>query len=323
MKKQQTTLHKIVSILNDGQYHDGTEIGAAIGISRAAVWKAVKKLLQYGINIDSVKGKGYALLEPLIMLDADSIKKQLNNKKIELQIFESIDSTNAYLAKHKPKRSLAVCLAEQQTQGKGRMQRDWHSPFGKNLYLSCYYSFQKDISELAGLSMIVSLSIRKTLQSFGLMDSLSVKWPNDVVYDNKKIAGNLIEVRAETHGVSHAVIGVGINVNMTNANKNEIGQAWTSISGELNKPIDRNECCARFLNILFSDLEQFERDGFAPAVQEWMRADCLTNKKIILNTLKENVHGQVVGINEYGHVLLKLKDGTVSAFSAGDATVQK
>lgn len=321
IKKLNSNFVKLVNILNDGHYHDGSTIGESLKLTRGAVWKAIKKLESYGIKIDSIKGKGYALLEPLVLLEQKKIQRKLVvKKKINFSIFESIDSTNEYLKLFKQNHSIKICIAEQQAQGKGRLGREWYSPFGKNIYLSCLYPFQKDVSELAGLSLVVSLAMMRTLKSYGLSDLLFVKWPNDILYEHKKLSGSLIEIQAESHGASHAVIGIGINVNMLN-DERHIAQAWTSMQKILGSYIDRNDLCSRLINNLLSYLQQFDSQGFSRFITEWMQSDCLTNQIVTLKNLDQEIKGKVTGINEQGHLLLQLTDGTVQAFSSGDTSV--
>lgn len=321
-KKLTTSFIKLVNILSDGLYHDGTTIGEKLKMTRSAVWKAIKKLESYGVRVDSVKGKGYALLEPLTLLDVNKIKKNLH-EKINITIFESIASTSNYLQASKDRKSIKLCLAEEQTQGRGRLSREWYGPFGQNIYLSCSFSFQKDVSELAGLSLVTGLAVYETLQSLGVKDHLYVKWPNDVIYANKKLAGILIEIQAETHGMSHAVIGIGINVNMLQDEDN-ISQAWTSVRKVLGEYVDRNEVCARLINKLITNLRHFAVQGFSAFIDEWDKADGLMNHMItVKNNNQEAITGKMVGINQYGNLLLRLKNGDTRAFSSGDTTIMK
>ncbi|WP_232058662.1 biotin--[acetyl-CoA-carboxylase] ligase [Aquicella lusitana] len=320
MKKFNPNLVKLLNILNDGQYHDGDSVGRRLGMTRSAVWKTIKKLEAYEVAIDSVKGKGYALFDPLILLETQKIKKRLN-EKVDLHLFESIASTNDYLKSIKPVKGISFCLAEQQTSGKGRLNREWYSPFGRNIYLSCLYSFQKDISELSGLSLVISLTILKTLKNYGIT-GLFVKWPNDIVHGNKKIAGSLIEIQAETHGFCQAIIGVGLNVNMLGGDL-PITQAWTSMRKILGSPVDRNELCARLINTLLADLREFEEVGFSGFVDRWSEADALANQTITLKNVREEIRGKVAGINEHGHLLLRLANGSIRAFSSGDTSIVK
>jgi BirA family biotin operon repressor/biotin-[acetyl-CoA-carboxylase] ligase len=212
-------------------------------------------------------------------------------------------------------------LAEQQTAGKGRLGRHWHSPFGKNIYMSCLYTFQKDISELAGLSLVISLAVAKAINSYAHKAQAFVKWPNDVVdEENKKIAGSLIEIQAESHGISHAIIGIGININMLN-DGDKITQAWTSLQKIFGEYVDRNEFCGRLINYLLFYLNKFAAIGLPAFKAEWQKADCLINRIITLRHAKEIVEGEVIGLNDMGHLLLKLSNGDLRAFSSGDTRV--
>lgn len=322
-KKIQENLIKITNILSDGQYHNGNNIGEALQMTRSAVWKTVKKLINYDIKIDSIKGKGYSLVEPLRLLNLIDIKKNLVNQKIEIDIFETINSTNEYLKLFKNAKATKICLSEQQAHGKGRFNREWYSPFGKNIYLSCLYPFQKDVSELAGLSLITSLAVMQALRHFGIKDHLFVKWSNDIVFANKKLSGNLIEVQAETHAACQAIIGIGINVNMLHDDDHKISQEWTSIGKILNQYVDRNELCSILINYLLEYLNKFDEHGFTPFMDEWTQFDCLMNKVITLKNVNEEFLGRVKGISDHGYLLLELGNGQVRAFSSGETTVLK
>lgn len=321
-KKLNTNLIKIVSILNDGQYHDGTTIGEKLHMTRSAIWKTIKKLESYAIKIDSVKGKGYALLEPLILLDQHKIKKQLTQEKVVINVFEYLDSTNEYLKSVNTEKGIQICLAEQQTHGKGRLNREWYSPFAKNIYLSCLYPFQKDISELAGLSLVTTLAVIETLRGYGISDDLYAKWPNDIVYANKKLSGNLIEIQAESHGASVAIIGIGINVNML-SDEEHVSQKWTAMQKILGEYINRNDLCARLIDNLLLYIAKFIAQGFGPFVDEWMKTDCLMSQTIAVKQGNDTIKGRVTGINEQGHLLLHLANGSMRAFSSGDTSIVK
>jgi BirA family biotin operon repressor/biotin-[acetyl-CoA-carboxylase] ligase len=167
------------------------------------------------------------------------------------------------------------------------------------------------------------LAIVSALKPFHLNDKLHVKWPNDIVYDEKKLSGSLIEIQAETHGASHAVIGIGVNVNMLEDKESHITQAWTSLRNVAGEYIDRNDVCASLVNHLIQYLQQFEAQGFAPFMEEWMQRDCLMNKLITIQSLNQAIEGRVTGINEQGHLLLTMADGKIRSFSSGDATIVK
>lgn len=323
IKKMSNHLSRLVQALQDGEFHDGSALGERLGLTRSAVWKMIKKLERYDIEINSVKGKGYALCEPLILLDEEKIREHLNDKQCQFVLFESIASTNDYLRMLCSQKGVHYCIAEQQTAGKGRLARTWYSPFGKNIYLSCSYPFQKDISELAGLSLVVSLATRSVLSRFGLSENLYVKWPNDIVCDGKKISGTLVEVQAESHGACQAVIGIGINVNMIIDERRNVSQPWTSMRRATGKYLDRNAVAAVLMEALKDYLQRFNAHGFAAFMDEWMDAEGLKNKAIAVKTADEVVSGIAAGINAHGHLLMRLADGTVRAFSSGDTSILK
>ena len=164
MKNTNEKLVEICNILNDLNFHDGTSIGAKLNISRTAVWKWVSKLQSYGIEITKVKGKGYLLKEPLILLDSKKIETLLKSEHFIINTVESIDSTNNYLNNHNKSTIPHICIAEHQTRGRGRFSREWYSPFGKNIYFSMQYSIKQDISQLGGLSLAVGTIVCKAIE---------------------------------------------------------------------------------------------------------------------------------------------------------------
>lgn len=322
-KLLQNNLVKISELLSNQQCHDRNSIGQALNITRTAVWKAINKLKKYQIKINSLKGKGYSMPEPLLLLDYSKIFKHFSADKIDLDILESVSSTNDYLQNVKSNKPIKICLAEHQSQGRGRLNREWHSPFGKNIYLSCSYPFHKDVSSLAGLSLVISLALIKTLNQYGIGENLYVKWPNDIFYDGKKLAGILVELHAETHGTCYAIIGIGINVNMSNDENAAITQPWSSLNNILNRYVDRNDLSVQIIKNLLDYLNKFDHHGLSIFVNEWMKADYLMNQKIILRTLSHSIEGVAKGINHQGHLLVKLEDGLIKPFSSGDASVRK
>lgn len=321
MKKTHSKLIDIVSILHGGNYHDGTSIGKQLNITRSAVWKLIKKLEKHGVDIDSVKGKGYALEEPLTLLNKATIPSGLDDKEIKLEIFESIPSTNDYFKNEAKQQHKTICATEVQTQGRGRLKRKWHSPFAKNIMFSYYYTFQKDITELAGLSLVVSLAIINALNHYTLPDALKVKWPNDVFYRDNKVAGTLIELQAESNGLCSAIMGTGINVNMRNDKSHTIDQPWTSLSKILNDYIERNHLFILVINSLSNYLNRFEQFGLTDFHEEFKQVDYLFGKPTQLNCIDTQYTGNAKGINHLGHLLLEFNNKKQQAFSFGDASL--
>lgn len=321
-KKLSNNLIEVVNMLADGAYHDGTTMGETLSMTRSAVWKSIKKLQSYGITIDSIKGKGYAMRDPLLLLDAEKIKRLSKTPFLDLAVFENLDSTNDFLKTTKLETAIKFCLAEQQSRGKGRMNREWFSPFGKNVYLSCAYPFQKDISELSGLSLVVSLSIVKTLKAIGVHENIAIKWPNDVMYAGHKLSGSLIEMQAETNGICRVVIGIGLNVNLR-SDQSHITQPWASVAQILQRDVDRNEIVAKLIDTLLADLSKFHQEGFESFLEEWKTVDYLEGKQIAVINMNETIQGKVMGVTQQGYLQMMLNSGQIRVFSSGDTSVVK
>lgn len=326
MKSLNQNLVKITELLSDGEFHDGTSIGNQLHITRAAVWKVMKKLEQYAIPLTSVKGKGYRLESPLILLNPKKIKTKLRHRTVQLDVIEKIDSTNEYLKQFiSHNQQIRICIAETQTQGKGRLNRQWHSPFGENIYFSMLCPFEKDISELSGLSLVVGLAICHAIEStLDLQGNhLQVKWPNDILIGKQKLAGVLVEIRAESNGSCQVIIGVGINVNMSQVTKTDIQQPWISLRNVTQQYQDRNDLCAALVDSLIDYFQRFSLKGLSVFIEEWKQRDCLADTAIAVMSGNKKQEGICRGINVHGHLLLETADRNILAVSSGDASLMK
>lgn len=327
MKSLSPNLRQLIILLADLEYHSGNALGEMLGISRAAVWKQISQLEAMGLQIESHKGKGYRLLAPLILLDKKTIYNGLANEAIaerfNLQLFSEVDSTNQYLRNIKLDAAYPyhVCLSELQTAGKGRLAREWHSPFAQNIYLSFAYCFDLDVAELAGLSLAVSVTICEALVECTGVRALSIKWPNDILLEEAKLAGNLIEIQAESNGRAQVIIGVGVNVNMTDSAQPGITQAWTSLAQQTGESFDRNKIVTHLLIALHHMCEHFEKQGLSAFMQAWQARDALLGSTITLQQGEHMLQGTAMGINEGGQLLMQMDDGRVKAFSSGDTAL--
>lgn len=258
------------------------------------------------------------------LLNKKKIVELLQSKNIDVQVVDTVDSTNDYVKQYKTTEKIIVCLAEQQTQGRGRFNRNWHSPFGENIYLSLAYPSAKKASELAGLSIVIALSLCNSIDAvYRLPHPTFVKWPNDVIYDAKKLAGNLIEIQTLSQGDCLVIVGVGINVNMLPEKDLPITQPWTSIREITQNFNDRNILCARLIDNLVKYVNKFFVSGLSVFLQEWQTRDYLYNKAITLQVANNRHKGKASGINAQGHLLLKTDKGELLEYSAGEASVVK
>ncbi len=321
MKKLSLNLIKLCNILSDLNFHDGTALGEQLGISRAAIWKMIQKLQNYGVTIQSIKGKGYQLDAPLWLLDTKIIQEESNLSDLELTAFEEIDSTNSYLTQYKAS-SPQACLAEYQTLGKGRFDRAWASPFGQNIYLSVALRLHQDMSTLGGLSLAIGIKVCELLENlYTLPHLLSLKWPNDILYEDKKLAGILIEAQVEANGSCRLIIGIGININMIS--QQNILTPWTSIKRITHKDINRNNLAADLIACIHDCANSFDSKGLAHYQTRWNKRDYLHGKAITLKHFKNGVSGFAEGIDAQGQLLIKLPNGEQKTFSSGETTLQK
>ncbi|MDC0534993.1 biotin--[acetyl-CoA-carboxylase] ligase [Francisellaceae bacterium] len=322
MKKINETTKKVLQIFSDGQYHDGTSIGNELSISRAAVWKHIKQLESLGIEFISTKGKGYCLKNPITLLNKDTISSSVVNifPNLKLMLSDQIDSTNQYLKDLKDNSDFDLCITEKQTKGRGRFDRTWHSPFGQNIYLSLRYQTLQDISKLSGLSLVVAIAIINMLQKLDII--AEIKWPNDILYQSKKLAGILIEVTAQPNTQTNIIIGIGLNVNMLNDNQ-KIDSSWASLAQIQDKQFDRNALISSLCKELSIVINEFENSGLKSYLDIYQKHHFLTNKKISFQAGKMQYEGEVLGVTEQGYLKVQLIDGSIKKFSSGEVTIDK
>jgi len=330
VQKLNPNIGRLITILSDAEIHSGADLAKKLKMTRAGVWKLIQRLEHYGIPVESFKARGYRLTSPISLYDEKQIRRLIKpadaNKKIRFEIYETMPSSNQYLKTEisnqgLPQNEITICLTEQQTEGRGRLKRKWHSPFGSNIYCSCHYPFQLEMSELAGLSLVVSIAIMRALHSLGIREDVGIKWPNDIFWQGKKLGGSLIELIAEANHISHAVIGIGLNVNMVEAKK--IDQPWVSLSQILGEHQDKNQILTTLLNNLLICLDEFNVSGFTEFAKEWKQYDLLKDRKLTLLNGSKKVQGQAAGIDREGCLLLKLSNNKIKSFSSGDVTIQK
>ncbi len=257
-------------------------------------------------------------------LDAKKIQTQLESP-FQLEIFESIASTQTYLQQADfSKNPLRICFAEMQTAGQGRFDRSWHSPFGKNIYVSFSHVFYKNLHALSGLSLLVSLSICKAIEkSISLAKPLGIKWPNDILLDQKKVCGNLTTIQSQSKDFCRVIIGIGVNVNMEWVEDEKISQPWASLGQYSAGYLDRNDLCAKIINQITSDLVRFEQTGLQDFLIDWKNKDRLEGQWITLNANQKKYEGKACGINTQGHLILEFNDASRQAFSSGEASLNK
>ncbi|MEX2367692.1 MAG: bifunctional biotin--[acetyl-CoA-carboxylase] ligase/biotin operon repressor BirA [Pseudohongiellaceae bacterium] len=320
----------LIRILADGRFHSGDKLGRSLGVSRAAIWKIIRQIESRGLEIHSVRGKGYRLSAALELLDRSAIVADLrpeHQRALDtLDILATVDSTNSLLMRKLQSRELQqprgvhVCLAEQQTAGRGRRGRQWISPFGRNMYLSVLKVFATGIIALEGLSLAVAIAVARALADCGIAD-IAVKWPNDVLWQNQKLAGILLEMTGDINGECQVVIGIGLNLETSRELVQNIEQPWTdlaSISGQ--KPA-RNRIVARVLDNLLQVIGEFERNGFGGFRQEWESLDACRGLQVELTSANAVTTGVVRGVSDQGALVLETEN-EVRLFNGGEVSMR-
>lgn len=317
---------KLLEILADGRFRSGEALGLELGISRAAIWKQLRALRRWGVDIQAVRGQGYRLAYPLEFLHADTLRAHLSRAAQvaipRVDIFTELDSTNTYLKAlaQDGAPSGTVCLAEMQRAGRGRLGRVWVSPFASNLYLSLLWRFAAGPASLAGLSLVAGVALVRALKDF-VPEGLGLKWPNDVQWQGRKVAGVLIEMAGESAGPSHAVIGIGVNVRMPDASAAEIGQPWTDLVRCLGEPPSRNVLAAAILESLIETLRVFESEGLPPFLDAWREHDVVAGKSVQLHLPNGMITGEAQGIDANGALVLRIGD-ELRRFASGEISLR-
>lgn len=321
---------QILSILADGQFHSGTELAEKITVSRSAICKQINKLSELGIGVSAITGKGYRLDYALQLLSEIEITQQLipacKSLIEKLEIHDIIKSTNSYLVEFNNKKLLngVVCIAEFQTGGKGRRGRTWVSPFGCNIYLSILWNFQNGSTSINGLSLAVGVAVIQTLKGFGIED-VGLKWPNDILWRGKKLAGILIEVSGEANGPCTAVIGLGLNIHLPTKCAKSITQDWVDLKQIVSENTDiiRNQLIAKLLNQLMPTIASFEEDTLANYLDAWRSYDCMTGMEVDIYIGEQLFTGIVKGIDDNGLLLLTDKQGDLRTFASGEVSFHR
>jgi BirA family biotin operon repressor/biotin-[acetyl-CoA-carboxylase] ligase len=320
------TQKTLLNILGDGLCHSGSELGHILGITRSGVWKHINQLIDLGVTISRLPQQGYKLPNKLILLDEQQITEQINTKQFTrpytLHLFTSIDSTNRYLKDLPVSQSIDVCCAEIQTQGRGRFGRYWHSPFGENIYCSSRWSLNCDLNRLSGLSLITSLAVLATIKSISSTPEIKVKWPNDILWGDKKLCGTLIEIIAEYNGAAQVIIGVGLNVNTDTSNHPLPDKPWCSLYEIFKHQFNRNVLIGNLIINLEHYLTQFISKGLDAFIDEWNAFDYLRGKKIVVNQLSGVISGLACGIDQSGQLILEDEQGIKHLLASGDTSLK-
>ena len=310
----------LISLLSDGQVHSGEQLGEQLGISRAAVSKHMAARKELGLDLFSLTGKGYRLAVPMALYDEEQL--QALAPMAPVHCFPVIDSTNQYLLERVNQlQSGESCLAECQTAGRGRRGKPWVSPFGCQLILSMYWRREQGMAAAMGLSLAVGVAVVQALESLGY-PGVELKWPNDLYYQGRKLAGILVEMSGSAGASCHLVIGVGLNLAMPSREAERIDQAWSELRHIQRELVDRNLLAGRVIEHLQQAMLTFEQEGLASFVADWNRLDHFAGRPVRLLMGEQEIRGVARGIDDRGALRLETEEG-IKFYLGGEISLRR
>lgn len=317
---------QLLKRLCDGSFHSGADLAKCLAVSRTTIWNQIQALQQLGVDIHSVRGKGYRIPGGLELVDELHLRNQLDglgvlSKLDHLDLSIICESTNLSaqraVAAGRPR---SLFITEYQSGGRGRRGRSWASPLGANLYFSLSWPFSGGVTSLEGLSLAVGVAIKRALSALHI-DDVELKWPNDLLLNERKLGGVLIEVGGDLSGDCEAVIGVGLNVRMPESTDTVIDQPWSDLRGRIPKDLSRSDILAVVMMHLIEMLETFAVQGFAPFVDVWHQANAFQGRLVSLIMGERTINGVCMGVDRTGALRLMTEAGE-QLFQGGEVSLR-
>ncbi len=305
----------------------GEEISHRLKVTRTAVWKRVKHLRTLGYEIEALTRSGYRLIRSPDLLTPSEVKPILRTKWMgkKIHYFHTIDSTNsmAYQLALKGAREGEVVIAESQKKGRGRLGRHWFSPPSLNLYLSVILRPKIPPHQASLITLMAAVATADAIQKFSGLLPL-IKWPNDILLRNRKVAGLLNEIHSEMDRIHFVILGIGVNLNMDEKMfSKEIRAVATSLKKEMGQTISRKA----FLQSLLQELEEgyaiFLKEGGTAVLKAWRERAQIKGRKIKVTSFGETLVGIAVDVDSDGALILKTEDGSQKRIVAGDIEYKK
>ncbi len=318
---------EILKLLSDGRFHSGAEIGRLLGVSRAAVNKGVQRLAKSGFGIHSVSGRGYCLERAFQPLSRERILDALGREarvwRERLEILDEVDSTSLHLLRRIPDPLPAgqTCVAESQSGARGRRGRGWIASAYRNVLFSMAWSYDSGPQIATGLSLAAGVAVVRALREYGVT-GVALKWPNDVVWQERKLAGILVDLRGEASGPCQVVLGMGLNVDIDERDGVLIDQPWADLRRVTGQEVDRNRLLALLIRHCADMLQEFGRSGLDGFRQEWQDHHAYHGRVLRLLQGEREYRGVTQGIDPGGALLIRSADGHTRAFHSGEVSVR-
>lgn len=317
---------EILKILKNRDSHiSGQELCEYLGVSRTAVWKVTRQLEEEGYVIEAVQNKGYRLLSSPNALTDTELESILSTQWLGKSIVykNQVDSTNT-LAKKLAEEGIGhgtIVLADQQMVGKGRRGRSWESPFGTGIWMSIVLRPEIHPRNASMITLVMAMSVSEAIEEVTNLKP-EIKWPNDILVNNKKVCGILTEMNAEMTSVNHIVVGVGVNVNTKNFSP-ELADMATSLRIEEKKEINRLLLAEKIIKSFEAKYEAFIKyEDLRDLKEEYESKLINIGKQVRILQPSGDLTGQALGINEEGELLVKKADGDILAIYAGEVSVR-
>ncbi|EPY07644.1 biotin/acetyl-CoA-carboxylase ligase [Paenibacillus alvei TS-15] len=305
-----------------GEFISGEEISRRLDISRTAVWKQINRLRSKGYEFEAVPKLGYRLVQMPTQLDELSLLAKLKTSKLgqQLRIIARTESTQNEAAVWALEGAAdgAVIIAEEQTGGRGRQGKSFHSPAGKGIWMSLILRPQIPLQFTPQLTLLSAVALCRAMRRMTEVD-LGIKWPNDILYEDKKVCGILTESSAEDERLVHVIAGVGISVNLEEHDyPEELRSKVTSLKIASGKEIDRASLLAECLFELEQLYKLYVEQGFAPIRSLWEAQSVTIGRSLSVTTPNGIVSGVAQGLDDSGALIVLGEDGCYRKIFSGD-----
>jgi BirA family biotin operon repressor/biotin-[acetyl-CoA-carboxylase] ligase len=316
---------QVLRHLHDARFHSGAVLARELGVSRGTVWNAVRTIEASGLRVYKVRGRGYRLAQAVSMLDATAVRTAAGGAghRLAIEVVDTCASTNSVLMRRAADGGAggAVLAAEWQQSGRGRMGRPWHAGPCGALTFSLLWRFAQGAGALAGLSLAVGVAVIRALDDTGVKNA-RLKWPNDVLWQGRKIAGVLVEMHGDALGPSTVVIGIGVNVRLSEHVARRIDQPATDLAAACGDVPDRSPVLGIVLARLVEVLDIFGASGFAPLREEWQRYHAHQGQRVAIRLPTGRLdRGVALGVAEDGALLFR-SGSAVRRLHSGEITLR-
>lgn len=310
---------KIINFLKKAEgYLSGEEISRDLKISRAGIWKYMQELRREGYDIVAVPHLGYRLMSCPDKLLPSEIQSGLQTKILgkDIKYYDSIASTMdvAFQLGVEGAAEGTVVCAESQSKGKGRLGRSWTSPKGKGIYMSVILRPSLAPADAAKLTLLSAVAACEAIKNLANVQA-KIKWPNDILVGNKKIAGILTELSAEMDRVRFVVIGIGINVNTSIS---QLPLNATSIKNETGQKSSRIKLVQEILQSLEKWYESLNAQGFSPVIMQWKKLSSTLGQHVRVANLSGDIEGEAIDLDEHGGLIIQGSNGVTVKRMTGD-----